>query len=74
MVIAECVPSADHATDLKGGPTLDLARRRLVRTIAEVGKAVIVGRAGSEVTRGLGPAVSVRLVHHESDIQRESNT
>lgn len=35
---------------------------RLVRVIAEVGKAVIVGRAGSEVTRGLGPSVSVRLV------------
>jgi len=35
---------------------------RLVRTIAEVGKAVIVGRAGSEVTRGLGPSVAVRLV------------
>ncbi|MCP3993549.1 MAG: cytidylate kinase-like family protein [bacterium] len=38
---------------------------RLVRTIAEVGKAVIVGRAGSEVTRGLGPSVSVRLVAPE---------
>lgn len=35
---------------------------RLVRVIAEVGKAVIVGRAGSEVTRDLGPSVSVRLV------------
>ena len=33
---------------------------RLVRILAEVGKAIIVGRAGSEVTRGLGPAVSVR--------------
>ena len=38
---------------------------RLVRTIAEVGKSVIVGRAGSEVTRGLGPAVCVRLVAPE---------
>ena len=39
---------------------------RLVRTIAEVGKAVVVGRAGSEVTRGLGhPGVSVRLVAPE---------
>lgn len=38
---------------------------RLVRTIAEVGRAVIVGRAGSEVTRGLGPAVSIRLVAPE---------
>jgi cytidylate kinase len=38
---------------------------RLVRTLAEVGRAVIVGRAGSEVTRGLGPSVSVRLVASE---------
>jgi cytidylate kinase len=38
---------------------------RLVRAIAEVGRSVIVGRAGSEVTRGLGPAVSVRLVAPE---------
>jgi cytidylate kinase len=38
---------------------------RLVRTIAEVGKSVIVGRAGSEVTKGLGPSVSVRLVAPE---------
>jgi cytidylate kinase len=38
---------------------------RLVRTIAEVGKAIVVGRAGSEVTRGLGPSVSVRLVAPE---------
>ena len=35
---------------------------RLVRILAEVGKAVIVGRGGSEVTRGLGPSVSVRLI------------
>lgn len=35
---------------------------RLVRVLAEVGKAVIVGRAGSEVTRDLGPSVAVRLV------------
>ena len=40
---------------------------RLVRTIAEVGRAVIVGRAGSEVTRGLGPSVSVRLVAPEEN-------
>jgi cytidylate kinase len=43
---------------------------RLVRTIAEVGKAVIVGRAGSEVTRELGlghPSVSVRLVAPKED-------
>ena len=38
---------------------------RLVRVLAEVGKAVIVGRAGSEVTRGLGPSVAVRLVAPE---------
>jgi cytidylate kinase len=38
---------------------------RLVRILAEVGKAVIVGRAGSQVTRGLGPSVSVRLVAPE---------
>jgi len=39
---------------------------RLVRALAEVGRAVIVGRAGSEVTRGLGPSVSVRLVAPEA--------
>ena len=38
---------------------------RLVRVLAEVGKAVIVGRAGSEVTRGLGPSVAVRLIAPE---------
>lgn len=38
---------------------------RLVRLLAEVGHAVIVGRGGSEVTRGLGPAVSVRLIAPE---------
>ena len=38
---------------------------RLVRVLAEVGKAIIVGRAGSEVTRGLGPAVSIRLIAPE---------
>ena len=44
---------------------------RLVRILAEVGKAVIVGRAGSEVTRGLGPSVSVRLIAPPEDrIQR----
>jgi cytidylate kinase len=44
---------------------------RLVRILAEVGKAVIVGRAGSEVTRGLGPSVSVRLIAPQEDrIQR----
>lgn len=39
---------------------------RLVRVLAEVGKAVIVGRAGSQVTRGLGPSVAVRLIAPES--------
>jgi cytidylate kinase len=43
---------------------------RLVRVLAEVGKAVIVGRAGSEVTRGLGPSVSVRLIAPE-DVRLE---
>ncbi len=38
---------------------------RLVRLLAEVGEAVIVGRAGSEVTRDLGPSVSIRLVAPE---------
>ncbi len=38
---------------------------RLVRLLAEVGHAVIVGRGGSEVTRGLGPAVAVRLIAPE---------
>lgn len=37
----------------------------LVRLLAEVGKAVIVGRAGSEVTRDLGPSASLRLVAPE---------
>ena len=38
---------------------------RVVRTVAEVGKSVIVGRAGSEVTRGQAPGVSVRLIAPE---------
>lgn len=45
---------------------------RLVRAIAEVGKAIIVGRGGSEVTRGLGPSVSVRLVAPEVDRVRHT--
>ncbi len=44
---------------------------RLVRVLAEVGKAVIVGRAGSEVTRGLGPSVSVRLIAPEDVRMKE---
>lgn len=44
---------------------------RLIRILAEVGRAIIVGRAGSEVTRGLGPSVSVRLIAPMEDrIQR----
>ncbi len=38
---------------------------RLVRGLAEVGKVIIVGRAGSQVTRGVGPSVSVRLIAPE---------
>ena len=38
---------------------------RVVRTVAGVGKAIIVGRAGSEVTRGQAPGVSVRLIAPE---------
>jgi cytidylate kinase len=45
---------------------------RLVRAIAEVGKSIIVGRAGSEVTRGLGPSVSVRLVAPHADRVRHT--
>jgi cytidylate kinase len=35
---------------------------RVVNSVASLGKSIIVGRAGSEVTRGLGPRVAVRLV------------
>ena len=38
---------------------------RVVRTVASVGKAIIVGRGGSEVTRGMKPGVSLRLVAPE---------
>jgi len=38
---------------------------RIVRTLAGVGKAVIVGRAGSQATLGLGQGVSLRLVAPE---------
>ena len=38
---------------------------RAVRTLAGVGKAIIVGRAGSEVTRGMQPTVALRLVAPE---------
>lgn len=38
---------------------------RIVRELAEVGKVVIVGRAGSQVTQGLDPAVSVHIIAPE---------
>ena len=38
---------------------------RAVRTLAGVGKAIIVGRAGSQVTKGMRPGVSLRLVAPE---------
>ena len=37
----------------------------VVRSLAQMGKAIIVGRAGSQVTRGLGPGFNVRLVASE---------
>ncbi len=40
---------------------------RVVRALAGVGKAIIIGRAGSEVTRGLRPGFSLRLVAAEED-------
>jgi len=42
-----------------------------IRMLAIIGKVVIVGRAGSQVTKGLGSGVSVRLVAAEQDrVQR----
>ena len=38
---------------------------RVVAAVASIGKCIIVGRAGSEVTRGLSPGVAVRLVAPE---------
>jgi len=38
---------------------------RVVSAVAQIGKAVIIGRAGSEITRGYGPGVSLRLVAPE---------
>ncbi|NNC93472.1 MAG: hypothetical protein HKN80_13375 [Acidimicrobiia bacterium] len=51
-------------------PTIDqdiLMRHvfEVVRAVASIGKSIIVGRAGSEVTRGMGPGVSVRLIAAE---------
>lgn len=38
---------------------------RTVRMLAGVGKVIILGRGGSELTRGMGPGVSLRLVAPE---------
>ncbi|MCP3973875.1 MAG: cytidylate kinase-like family protein [bacterium] len=38
---------------------------RVVAAVASIGKCIIVGRAGSEVTRALSPGVAVRLVAPE---------
>jgi cytidylate kinase len=51
-------------------PTIDqdiLMRHvfEVVRAVASIGKSIIVGRAGSEVTRGMGPGVAVRLIAPE---------
>lgn len=39
---------------------------RIVRAVASIGKAIIIGRAGSEATRDMGPGVSIRLVAPEA--------
>lgn len=39
---------------------------RLVRHLAGIGKVVIVGRAGAQVTRGIGPSIAVRLIAPEN--------
>lgn len=38
---------------------------RVVRAVASVGKAIVLGRAGSEVTRDMRPGISIRLVAPE---------
>ena len=38
----------------------------VVRAVASIGKAVIVGRAGSQVTKGMGPGLSFRLIAPEA--------
>jgi cytidylate kinase len=38
---------------------------QIVRSVASIGKAIIVGRAGSQVTLGLGPGVRLRIVAPE---------
>ncbi|NNL70700.1 MAG: hypothetical protein HKO70_12140 [Acidimicrobiia bacterium] len=52
-------------------PTIDqdmLMNRvfRVVAAVASAGKSIIIGRAGSEVTRGLGTGLSIRLVAPEA--------
>ena len=52
------------------GPTIDqdllmLHVFEVVRAVASIGKSIIVGRAGSEVTRGMSPGVAVRLIAPE---------
>jgi cytidylate kinase len=37
----------------------------VVRAVASMGKAIILGRAGSELTRDMGPAVHLRLIAPE---------
>jgi cytidylate kinase len=39
---------------------------RSVRTVAGMGKSIIVGRAGSQVTKGMGSGLSIRLVAPET--------
>jgi len=55
---------------LRPGVDQEFVMRRVfhvVASVAAIGKAVIVGRAGSHVTAGLGPAVRLRLVAPEAD-------
>jgi len=40
---------------------------RVAEAVASIGKCIIIGRAGSEVTRDMGQGISVRLVAPESD-------
>lgn len=56
-------------------PTIDqdvlmLRVFKVVRAVASIGKSIIVGRAGSEVTRDMDGGVSVRLVAPEEDCIR----
>ena len=38
---------------------------RVVRAVASVGKAIIIGRAGAQVTKDMGPGISIRLIAPE---------